>query len=204
MARAPIFDEAALAAAGVRVIRRSGWPAVTVRSVAEELGVSPMALYRLAPDADRLRLLVANAVAPPLPSPVGPLTDVLRSWAVDAYAHLRGLPGVASYVVLRWTELPAWLDVVEALLAAASASGLSGAPAVAAVNAVFAYVLVRAELHDGLATAPRRLMAPLRNDPARYPFLDRNRSEFTHARSDHHFTFSLDALIAGLGSPLGR
>jgi len=121
MARAPIFDEAALAAAGVRVIRRSGWPAVTVRSVAEELGVSPMALYRLAPDADRLRLLVANAVAPPLPSPVGPLTDVLRSWAVDAYAHLRGLPGVASYVVLRWTELPAWLDVVEALLAAASA-----------------------------------------------------------------------------------
>jgi len=47
-------------------------------------------------------------------------------------------------------------------------------------------------------------MAPLRDDPARYPFLHRYRSEFTHARTDHHFTFGLDALIAGLGSPPGR
>ena len=203
MARARTFDATTLAAAGLQVVRRSGWSSVTMRSTAEELGVSPMALYRLTPTADHLRQLVANAAAPGLRPTVGPLADVLQAWAVDAYRHLRRLPGVASYVVLHWTELPAWLDVIEALLARADDSGLSGPPAVATVNAVFAYVLVRAQLHDGLSTVPRRSMAPLRADPARYPLLTHHRPEFARAQTDHHFQFGLTALIAGLPLPPG-
>ena len=38
----------------------------------------------------------------------------------------------------------------------------------------FAYVLVRAQLHDGAAAAPRRRLAPLQQDPGRYPLLNRN------------------------------
>ena len=201
MARGQVFDAAGLAAAGLAVVRREGWAAVTMRSVATELGVSPMALYRVAPDAEQLRRLVADAAADglgPVVAGGSPLPDVLRAWAVTAYARLTGYPGLASYLVLQWTELPGWLDIVEAFLAEADEAGLSGADGVATVNAVFAFVLVRAQLHDAAAAGPRRALAPLGVDPARYPQLRRTRSEFATARTDRHFRFGLDALVAGL------
>lgn len=209
MARAAVFDDADLAAAGLAVARRDGWAAVTMRSVADELGVSPMALYRLAPDADHLRRSLADAAAPPVepgPEPVrgrGPgdprsLPAVLREWALGAYGHLGRHPGLAAYLIGEWTELPAWLDVVEALLARAEASGLSGPDAVAAVNAVFAYVLVRAQLHDAATAAPRRALRPLRDHPDRYPLVTRDRPEFARARTTRHFLYGLDTLVRGL------
>lgn len=208
MARGQVFDAAGLAAAGLAVVRREGWAAVTMRSVAAELGVSPMALYRVVPDAEQLRRLVADAAA----AGVGPMTGMtvrsaslpeqLRSWAVAAYAELTGYPGLASYLVLQWTELPGWLDVVESFLEVADAAGLSDDDGVATVNAVFAFVLVRAQLHDAAAAAPRRVLAPLAGDPARYPQLRRTRAEFATARTDRHFRFGLDALVAGLATGL--
>ena len=204
MVRPRRFDAAALTAAGLAVAGRDGWSAVSQRRVAEELGVTPMALYRLARDADQLRRLVADAAAPAVPAmPVAAgdlsLVAVLRAWAPLAYHQLCRRPGLAAYVVAHWTELPAWLDIVERLLDVAAEDGREGAAAVATVNAVFAYVLVRAQLHDGLADAPRRRLQPLRDEPDRYPRLRRSRPEFTRARVDEHFRFGLDALLAGLG-----
>jgi AcrR family transcriptional regulator len=202
MARAPVFDLQGLATAGLSVVARDGWPAASVRAVADELGVSAMALYRLVPDAESLRRLIADAAA----RPIQPRTDGnslaagLRAWAVDAYEHLGRYPGLATYVLQHWTELPRWLDIVEALLARADTDGLSGPAGVATVNAVFAYVLARAQLHDAAAGAPARQLAPLRGDPGRYPLLKRNLDEFTTARTERHFAFGLDALLAGLGS----
>jgi len=200
MARPRSFDADSLAVAGLAVARRDGWAAVTLRAVADELGVSPMALYRVANDADQLRRRVADAAAPPVPGPstAAPPAEVLERWAVAAHAELGRTPGLAGYVVAHWTELPAWLDLVEALLAAAAADGRDGTSAVATANAVFAYVLARAQLRDGLAAAPARRLAPLRDEPDRYPHLRRNRPEFARARVDEHFRFGLAALLAGL------
>lgn len=195
MARPRTFDADDLVAAGLAVVARGGWNAVSVRSVAAELGVTPMALYRLAPDADRLRRAVADAAARPL---VRAGTDALEAWAVAAYRHLTGHPGLAAYVLGCWTELPTWLDVVEALLARAAAGGTTGPGAVARVNAVFAYVLARAQLHDGLAAAPDRRLAPVAADPGRYPHLAADAGEFAVARTDRHFRYGLAALVAGL------
>lgn len=197
MARPRRFDVASLRVAGVAVARRDGWASVTLRAVADELGVSPMALYRVARDAEQLRRLVADAAAPPVPA-AGSQAERLEAWAVAAHADLGRTPGLAGYVVAHWTELPAWLDVVEALLAAAVVDGRDGSDAVAAVNAVFAYVLARAQLRDGLAAAPERRLAPLHDQPDRYPHLRANRPEFARARVDVHFRFGLRALLAGL------
>jgi AcrR family transcriptional regulator len=197
MARPRRFDVGSLRVAGVAVARRDGWAAVTLRAVAEELGVSPMALYRVARDAEQLRRLVADAAAPPVPA-AGSRAERLEAWAVAAHADLGRAPGLAGYVVAHWTELPAWLDVVEALLADAVADGRDGPDAVAAVNAVFAYVLARAQLRDGLVAAPERRLAPLQDGPDRYPHLLENRPEFARARVGEHFRFGLTALLAGL------
>src|SRR5688500_5301591 len=192
MTRARRFDEASLAAAGLAVVRDGGWAAVTVRAVADRLGVTPMALYRVAPDAEHLRRLVADAAAPAVVAVAGAgLVEVLGAWALDAHGQLRGLPGLAGHVVGHWIGLPRLLDVVEALLGVAAADGLEGTDAVAAVNAVFAYVLVRAQLHDAIAAAPPRRLGPLRDEPARYPLLRRNRGEFARARVEHHFRHGL-------------
>ena len=202
MGRPPTFGLEALAAAGLSVVARDGWTAISVRSTADELGVTPMALYRVVPDARQLRRVVADAAAVPLrPGPrSGRLADELRTWATEAYRHLGRYPGLASFVIVEWTELPRWLDIVEDLLSWSDDDGLTGLDAVATVNAVFAYVLARSQLRDSVVAAPRRQLSPVRQRCDRYTRLRRNLGEYTTAKTDIHFAYGLDALTLGLAA----
>lgn len=202
MGRRPEFDRDTLAAAGLAVVERDGWNAISVRSVAEELGVTSMALYRVVADARQLRRVIADAAAPAVQPHANsePLNESLRSWATDAYQHLGCYPGLASFVIGEWTELPGWLDIVERLLNRADADGLAGPPAVAAVNAVFAYVLARSQLRDAAAAAPRRQLTPVRQQRRRYPLLRRNITEYKTAHTSMHFDYGLNALIIGVAT----
>lgn len=101
-----------------------------------------------------------------------------------------------------WVELPGWLDIVEALLRKVHTEGLSGARAVAAVNAIYAYVLVRSQLRDVAATAPRRQLAPVKHNRRRYPLIQANVTEFATARTGKHFALGLDVVTAGLRTAL--
>jgi AcrR family transcriptional regulator len=201
MGRRATFDAADLAAAGLAVTRRDGWSAVSVASVAGELGVTPMALYRVVPDADALRRAVADlAGAGLLPAAGGgPLLDELRVWAGRAHRTLLGLPGLASYVVREWTELPSWLRVIEAFLGLAEDEGLVGDEAVHTVNAVFSYVLARAQLRETVSV--ERGLRPLLDDPSTYPHIRANMAHFRTARTRRAFDFGLDALLRGLAVP---
>lgn len=200
MARPPTFSAVDLAAAGLAVVRRSGWDAVSIRSVAAAAGVSPMATYRLVTDADDLRRLVADAAAVPIRPHrgAGDVFAALDDWGHRAHDHLVGLPGLSAHVLATWTELPGWLDIVESLLVAAERDGLRGARAVETVNAVFAFVLARAELHHAAGAGGPRRLAPVRAEPARYPRIDAARTEFAVARTRHHFAAGLSALLTGL------
>jgi AcrR family transcriptional regulator len=200
MARPQTFDRSDLTAAGLSLVEHEGWSAVSVRSVAERLGVSPMALYRLVPDAQHLRHVIADAAAQPIqPDPgAGDVFETLDAWARRAYRQLSRYPGLSSYVIAEWTELSNWLDIIEALLGRAEADGIIGAQAVATVNAIYAYVLARGQLRDTAAAAPRRQLAPVRRHRGRYPLIHRNITEFTTAKTDKHFALGLDVLIDGL------
>ncbi len=185
--------------AGLAIAARNGWSAISMRTLADELGVSAMALYRVAPDGQQLRRLIADAAAPAVAAGEGEgLIPSLREWATRAYAELAPYSGLASFVIIEWTELPAWLDVVEWLLATAEGDGVIGTAAVGGVNAVFAYVLVRAQLRDAAACAPRRGLAPLGLQPRRYPRLRSHRREYETRETGTHFHFGLEALLAGL------
>ena len=199
MPRPPTFDAEDLATAGLAVVRRSGWEGVSVRAVAAAAGVSPMATYRLAADADALRRLVADAAAAAvMPVDAGDLFATLDAWARAAHDHLVRLPGLSTYVLATWTELPTWLDVVETLLARAARDGLVGPAAVEGVNAVCSYVFARAGLHRTATTADPRLLRPVRDDPGRYPHVAAQLLEFAVPRTGHHFVVGLEALLAGL------
>ncbi len=177
-----------------------------MRSVAAELGVTPMALYRLVPDAVALSRTIADSAAAPIrPKLTGaPLTDALARWATLAYRHLGHYPGLAAFVMMEWTELPSWLDVVEVLLTEAEEQGIAGEHGVATVNAVFAFVLTRAQLRDAAAVAPRRRLRPVAENPDRYPLIRASLAEYTTAQTAKHFEMGLTTLIAGLRSPASR
>ena len=200
MARPQAFDLVDLASAGLDLVEAEGWPAVSIRSVAGHLGVSPMALYRVVADGQELRRVIADAAAARIrPGPDGgDVIDALHAWARRAYRQLGRYPGLAAYVVTEWTELPSWLDIVETFLAYAQSGGLVGAPAVATVNAIYAYVLLRCQIRDTFAAAPHRQLAPVRAQRARYPLIRANRSEFTTAKTDRHFALNLDVITNGL------
>jgi hypothetical protein len=195
MARPARFDLDAVARAGLDIVREQGWVSLTLTSTAHGLGVTPMALYRVVADADELRRVVANhAGRPLLPHPVAALVDELHTWAVHAHAQLRQLQGLAAYVIGEWTELPAWLDIVETFLRHAAVEGIEGSEAVHTVNAVFAFVLARCQLRDSIS--PQRRLAPVRSRT--YPYIRANLRQFRTAQTEGAFRFGLDALTAGL------
>jgi AcrR family transcriptional regulator len=201
--RPQIFKTGDVALAGLRVSRR-GWSTVTFRSVAAELGVSPMALYRVASDAEELRRLIANSAADAIqPVDLGDFDETLKAWAERAHRYLSRFPGLSAFVTAEWKHLPRWLDIVEGLLSAAYNAGLDGPAAVAAANAIFAYVLARVQLREA-AGAGRHTLGSVAADSERYPLLRENRSEYAKCEAEKHFSIGLAAIIAGLATVADR
>jgi TetR/AcrR family transcriptional regulator, tetracycline repressor protein len=197
MPRNPRYDLEELVNAGLELVHQSGFEAVTLRSIAAAVGISAMALYRVIPNSDALKALIADAAARALQPPDGSLETILDTWANEAYMTLTEYPGLATFVLNHWTDLPRWLEIVDTLLGLASNEGVEGPTAVARVNAVFAYVLGRAQLKESVAGSARSLSL-LKTFPDRFEHIRANRKEFLVAESDRHFAFGLTALIAGL------
>ncbi len=198
MPRQATFGSVELAEAGLAVVTRDGWSALTMRATAAQLGVSAMALYRVVPDSDSLQRSVADQLGRALPVPDDGLMAALGTWARAAHDRLQGLPGAAAYLLRSWTEISSWLAIVEDFLRVAAAEELQGEKAVGVVNAIFAYTLARAQLRDNPSSAGPRHLGPLMADPARFPFIRANLSEFAVAQREKAFAYGLDALLKGL------
>jgi AcrR family transcriptional regulator len=188
--------------AGVELVRDGGLAGLGIRSLADRLGVTPMALYRHVDTAQALEEQVVAAILGQI-SPASseqPWDAAARAWAVCARPIFVQHPGVARYVLTHWFRLPSVLDWLESLLAAAERDGVVGLPAVAAVNAVFTYVLMRAEAEEAIRRAKvveRRLPRGARSD-ARWPRLKANAPEYEVAKLDVHFTYGLDVILFGI------
>lgn len=189
--------------AGVEIVRREGIDGLSLRAVATECGVTPMALYRHVRDAQELRDLVLQSILRELPDvpDTGRWQDRYRRWAHRARSALTPYPGVARHVLLHWTELPPVLAVVEQLLAAAPPTPAHDA--VAASNAVFTYVLLRVDAEQAFVRGHHlhRSLEHLGDD---LPLLRAHADEYATARLDEHFSYGLDALLAGLVSARRR
>jgi AcrR family transcriptional regulator len=187
--------------AGVSAVRELGLDELSLRALAQRLGVTPMALYNHVEDAAALRRAVVAAVLARVPAveSKGLFAERARRWASAARPVLAEHPGVARHVLTHWFELEAPLDWVEALLAAAEAHGLRGFYAVAAVNALFTFVLMRVEAEEAVRRAGvvRRRLA-IDRDPARWRRLKAHAREYEIARLDLHFEYGLETLLSGI------
>jgi len=188
--------------AGVDAVREGGLSNLGIRALAERLGVTPMALYRHVATAAALERAVVDAVLARVPTVAAKVefTHAARSWAQGARPVLAAHPGVARHVLTNWFRLPRVLDWLEGLLAAAERTAVPGSAAVAAVNAVFTYVLMRVEFEDAVRTAGviRRKLPKGARSEARWPHFMANAAEYEVAHLDRHFMFGLETLLLGL------
>lgn len=186
---------------GASVVRREGADGVTMRRVADGLGVTPMALYRCFDSSEDLRLASVSCALERIPDPPveGSVRDRLRAWAQVARNRLRVTRGLADACLTDWPRMAEGCRIMEGLLAVAAEHTADPAGQVEIANAVFVYVLTRAIAERAVLDRGRKRTIPaIARHPERFPRLSSNQAAFSTIDVDHHFAVGLDALLDGL------
>jgi AcrR family transcriptional regulator len=89
--------------AALAVTKRVGFGGLTMRALADELGVTPMAAYYYVPSKEKLLELVADAVASDTkPCPPGlDWSEQLKLQAFDLFDRLTAYPGLGAFLLER-------------------------------------------------------------------------------------------------------
>jgi AcrR family transcriptional regulator len=176
MPRPPRIDRTAVLAAALDLADTSGLAAVTMRAVADRLGVTPMALYRHVGDKQQLfdglvELLLQEL---PLPSPELPWRDRLGAMAAAMRATARRHPVVFPLLLQRPAATAGALRVREVVYACLREAGLDESGVARAERMLSTFVIGFAtseaagrfsvtgpELDDDFAWATARLLTAL-------------------------------------------
>jgi AcrR family transcriptional regulator len=202
---APRVTTVSIGRAGRDVIRRHGVDGITMRSVAAELGVTPMALYRCVDTAEDLRLITVDFALRLVPSPPadGSARERLEAWAVGARPVLRRFAGLADVCLTDWPSMRQGCRMVEQLLGVVEAHTKSPRKQVEIANAIFVYVLTRVMAERAVTARGRRRTLPaVEEAPRVFPRLVRHQAMFATVDVETHFQVGLAALLDGLlGAP---
>ncbi|MFF0474176.1 TetR/AcrR family transcriptional regulator [Streptomyces sp. NPDC004284] len=191
-----------LAAAALTVIDRDGLAALSMRTVAKELGMSPMGLYRYVSDRDELEGLVVDRVLgsvdttpPPAGTPWQERVETMAGRLRDAVArHPEAVPLTVAHRHhaaggLRWSET---------VLGILTEAGIDGGRRVVALRALHGYITGAIQLeHLGpLSGEGTATIAALPED--RFPHLAETARTAGAISPDQEFTEGLRLLLRGL------
>ncbi|MGJ6979861.1 TetR/AcrR family transcriptional regulator [Aestuariimicrobium soli] len=205
--RAPLTRDAVLSAA-IALADAEGLDAVSMRRLAGELGVVPMALYKHVDDKDDLVTGMVDAVIEgyqvPAGSPTEPWQDAFTARVRAARAAVLQHAWLRRAIESRTVRTPAVLGYMEALTSIMLAGGL-GADLVhhamhALGNRIWGF---SPELFNG--PAPARTTAP-QPDPGDYPGILAVSAEAQARRpglgcdEDAEFDFALRLILDGVSS----
>ncbi|PKW12246.1 transcriptional regulator, TetR family [Streptomyces sp. 1222.5] len=191
-----------LASAALAVIDRDGLAALSMRAVAQELGMSTMGLYRYVEDRGELERLVVERVLHDVDTGT---PDPAASWREQVSVMARRLrdtvgahPEVVpltvahrhhSLGVLRWSET---------VLAVLTAAGLDGERRVVALRGLLSYVIGAIQLeHLGPLSGPGTT-AIARLSPTDFPLMTRTARDARDVGADQEFLGGLTMLLDGL------
>jgi AcrR family transcriptional regulator len=210
--RPPRLSRDAVVTAAGAVADREGIEALTMRRVADELGSSPMALYRHVRDKDELLVLLLDRLAAALPRPV--LPDEPRERLLAACRTMR--EGLAEHPwivdVLAGGDLiaPSILWLIEEITASFVACGLTLAQAADAYRTIWQFTVGELMVRRGieriaaLGRRPYVLDVLAAADPAELPTLAALSGHWAHARERDAYGAGLEALVDGLLARAGR
>jgi len=218
------LDMHALAAAGVRLADTRGLAAVSMRTVAAEMGVASMALYRYVQSKHELLLLMVDeALGPPQASatPSGGWRDRLAAWAYAYRDRLLAHLWIMAVPVAEPPILPYQVQWTEEGLDALAATPLTEQQKLSSLVLVNVYVRGQTQLSLGFDASldvpvgsdgdagvryGRRLLALA--DPGRYPRLTaavtsgslEDGSDFATGE----FAFGLNTVLDGMAARIAR
>lgn len=181
------------------VARAEGIAAASMRRIADELGCSPMSLYRHVADREQLLLAMLDEVAVGivLPDPVpDPHAELIAIMTAGHEAFGRD-PWVVEVLVVDGLASPLILPLLERLCAALERGGLSGRD-VAAGHALLWHYLYGESIsthHDRPDTVARQMG---REAATSYPAIGRVAAALPPEVSRDFFAENLDRLLRGL------
>jgi AcrR family transcriptional regulator len=206
----PQLSRESVVAAALAVVEAEGGDGLTMRRVAEEIGVSASALYGYVANKEELVQLVLEQIMAeiPVPEPTGRWEDFVRAFARGTYDVFRRHPGVAGLTLGRVPFGPAMLPGAERMLAELRAAGLP--------DQVAAYVGDLGSLYVGAVAYEQEVSAVpdegefsadaarwLRSLPREtFPNLVELAGTLVAGDASDRFEWGLDVLIRGLASYL--
>ena len=189
-----------------------GVESVTIRRVADSLGVSPMALYRHVRDKDDLLVLLVDRLAQRLEHPALPADPrgrLLALWKT-LYDGLAVHPWLPEVLARRQLMASSVLWAVEEVHVAFCDGGLTLDEAVVAYRVVWEFTLGALLVRAGIGLERPSVQGAVRGapDPERYPTLARAAAAWrsAHGRDTYHSDLEelLDALLARARTDLDR
>src|SRR5262249_36172628 len=144
-----------IVAAAIEVVDAEGLSALTMSRIAEELGVTTMALYRYVPGRGELVDLMIDAAlgVPPAPSGGAWRSEVAR-WVRADLAVFRRHPWLLQTTMSHVPIGPNWLTWLEALLHALSGIGMTGREMISVAFLVDGHARAAAEIVLGVSSTP--------------------------------------------------
>ncbi|MFI6417760.1 TetR/AcrR family transcriptional regulator [Streptomyces sp. NPDC050842] len=191
-----------LAATALAVIDRDGLAALTMRTVAKELDMSPMGLYRYVTDRDELEGLVAERVLDTVdatpPSAATPWRERIEIMVGRLRDGMAAHPGAVSLTVAHRHRSLGGLRWSETVLGILAEAGIDGGRRVVALRALHGYVTGAIQLeHLGpLAGEGTATIATLPKD--RFPHLAETARSAGGISPDEEFFGGLRLILRGL------
>ena len=199
------FSRAELQRAALALVDADGLAALTMRSLAAQLGTGPMTIYNYVEGRDGLEALLVEAVLAEAQLDGVPSADWradLRVIAEANWSAVRAHPAVIPLILTRRGTDPAVLRIGEATLDALARSGRSGAELLAAFRAVTAFVNGFAQVEIGSAVTSSAAVGVvdqvLSLPPQQYPHLVEAATTASTSDPQEEFRAGLDILVAGL------
>ncbi|MBR8642808.1 TetR/AcrR family transcriptional regulator C-terminal domain-containing protein [Streptomyces tuirus] len=192
-----------LASAALAVIDRDGLAGLSMRAVAQELGMSTMGLYRYVQDREELERLVVelvlSAVDTEPPDPDASWRERIEAMARRLHDAVGAHPAVVpltithrhrSLGVLRWSET---------VLSVLTEAGVEGERRVVALRGLLGYVIGAIQLeHLGPLSGPGTT-AITELPPAEFPHMTETARQARDVDTEREFRGGLAMLLDGLG-----
>lgn len=200
MPRPRSLTPARIATATLSVIDRDGLAALTMRTVARELGMATMSLYRYVADREELEVLVVDHVLASVDTtlPDGDWRAQVTELAGRLRDAVRAHPGTVPLLVRHRHATPSSTRWIEATLTALTAAGFRGEERVIAQRTLASFLLgaLENEYHAPLAGRGTRVMAEL--SVANHPLLAETAALAAKVGPDEEYRRGLAMVLAGL------
>lgn len=191
-----------LVAAALAVVDRDGLAALTMRSVARELGVATMGLYRYVADRQALELLVVDHLfrSIDLSLPDAGWQERVRVLLDRTRVAVARHPGLVPLVLRHRQAAPGSLRLIEVMLSVLTEGGLDGTDRVLAQRTLIGHLLgfLQNEHFAALSGPGTIVMSEL--SPDEYPLLARTAADARSVPPDEEFRRGLDIVLRGLSA----